>query len=186
MTSIRSATHAVSQHRQSHAASAPTLRKAPTSQTLAAAAHDLLQRSQGNDVSIATYHAPPAKLAAFTKDAAAFKEFLYKTGMNISGHKPTDFPGGDHSVKKFAGTHFSKAIYDFAEVPTSVPETADSRANQAAAAKDAKALAQALHKTGGDVWHINWNNGDDTTVDILAAVNKKSGELTFVKAFPAI
>jgi hypothetical protein len=183
MTSIRATSHAVSS-RQSHAVSAPALRRAPSSQVLTAAANDLLQRSQGNDVSFATFKTDPAKLAAFSKNAAAFKEFLFKTGMNISSHKPSD--SGVHSVKKFSGSHFSKAIFDFAQVPQSVPPTADSRANEAAALKDAKALAEALHKTGGDVYTINWNNQDDTDVNILAAVNKKAGEMTFVKLFPAI
>jgi hypothetical protein len=167
------------------AVSAPRLHKVALPSKVSAAAVDLLKRSSGNDVSVATYHAPQAHLAAFSKEAAAFKQFLFKTGMSISKPVPTsDF--AKHSVKRLDSVHFSKAIYDFAQVPTSVPETPASKANEAAALSDAKVLATALHRTGGEVYAINWNNQDDTDVNILAAVNKTSGELTFVKLFPAI
>jgi hypothetical protein len=185
MTSIRSATHAASRS-TAHTVPAPTLRKGALPSALGTAAKDLLNRSSGNDVSVATFKTSPAQLAALSKDVGAFKAFLYKTGMGISKNVPTPDRYAKHSVKPFEGKHFSQQIYDWAQVPTSVPETDVSKANEAAALNDAKTLATALHKTGGDVYAINWNNQDDTDVNILAAVNKKSGELTFVKLFPAI
>src|SRR5262249_20074970 len=133
MTSIRSTTHAASRH-LSHA-SAPTLRKVALPASISAAAKDLLKRSEGNDVSVASFKASPAQLQAFAKDAGALKNFLYKTGMHISKEVPTS-NYQEHSVKKFGGGHFSKAIYDFAQVPGSIPMTDETRANQAAALKD--------------------------------------------------
>ncbi len=170
--------------RDARAPVVPALTRKTVAPSVRTAAADLLKASQGNDVSIATYKASPSQLAAFAKNKTAFSKFLQKTAMQISNKVPhSEF--ASQSLKPFTGDA-AKAIYEFAQVPTFIPETAKSRALHTRAKADAKVLADALKKTGGQLYVVNWNNQDDTDVNILVAVNKASGELTFVKTFPAI
>ena len=162
----------------------PKLQNISVPAEIRAAAVELLALSQGNDVSVASFKTDPAKLAEFMKNKAALTQFLEKTGMNISDKVPRS-ADAVQTVKPFHGDA-AKALYDFAEVPSSIPETPESRAAQARAKVDAKTISGELKKTGGQLYVINWNNQDDTTVNIVAAINKKTGQMTFVKAFPAI
>ena len=162
----------------------PTLHKKPVPADALAAAKDLLRLSDGNDVSIASFTATPAELTAIAQQKSALNRFLEKVGMNISAAVP-ESDDAQQSVKPFSGD-LASAIYTFAEVPQSSPPTAQSRAAQARARADAAVLARELKKTGGDVYLVNWNNQDDTNVNILVAMNKRSGRLTVVKTFPAV
>lgn len=164
---------------------APVLTRVRVSAELSAAAKELLKLSEGNDVSVARFKAKPAELAELGAHRAAFREWLYRTGMNISSRVPTS-AYAKHSVRHSSLVHLGKPIFDFAQVPVTEPETAASRASRAKALADANVLAAELHRTGGDLYLIHWTNQDDTVVNILAAVNTRSGELAFVKLFPAI
>src|SRR5262245_40198553 len=108
MTSIRPAARSTGALAARHV-SPPTLQKRPLAAALGAAARDLLKNSDGNEVTISRYKASPAQLSTFSKDAARFKEFLYKAGVG----KPPDEPYQEHSVKRFTGASISKAIFDF-------------------------------------------------------------------------
>ena len=106
----------------------PRLQSISVPAAIQAAAAELLTLSQGNDVSVAQFKTDPAKLASFMKNKAALTQFLEKTGMNISNKVPQS-ADAVQTVKPFHGDA-ATAIYDFAEVPRSIPETAKSRASR--------------------------------------------------------